>query len=101
MTAIFDDPLTTAEFTRPRAGADRELAGQRQPAPLPLQSLVTVPAERTALPEYRYDPVRQLAVNPSGEPLEMGKKGKDWTSYDSTHTDGDGGDNETWGWEEQ
>lgn len=99
-STVFADPLATTEFTRP--ADDRQVARHLDgPAPLPLQGMVSIPANNTAVPEYRYDPERQIAVDPHGEPFRMGKKGKEWTSYESTHTDGDGGDNETWGWEEQ
>jgi putative ATP-grasp target RiPP len=57
------------------------------------------PAGTRELPEFEYDPQRQIAVDPDGAPLGPNLK-KDWTSHESTHTDGDGGDNETWGWEE-
>ncbi|MGH3978849.1 MAG: putative ATP-grasp-modified RiPP [Pseudonocardiaceae bacterium] len=50
------------------------------------------------MPEYVYDPLRQIATDPAGAPLVPNLK-KDWAT-DGTHTDGDGGDNEGWGWEE-
>src|SRR5262249_8554162 len=50
-------------------------------------------------PEYVYDPQRQIATDPTGAPLGPTLK-KDWTTVEGTHTDGDGGDNETYGWEE-
>ncbi|WP_084211082.1 putative ATP-grasp-modified RiPP [Pseudonocardia acaciae] len=56
-------------------------------------------APERELPEFRYDPLSQMAVSPDGRPVAPDMK-KEWTSYESTHTDGDGGDNETWGWEE-
>lgn len=52
------------------------------------------------VPAHLFDPVRQVATDLEGRPLAPMLK-KDWTTYESTHTDGDGGDNETWGWEEQ
>jgi putative ATP-grasp target RiPP len=50
------------------------------------------------VPEYVYDPQRQIATDPAGDPLGPFLK-KDWTSIPGTHTDGDGGDNETYDWE--
>jgi putative ATP-grasp target RiPP len=57
------------------------------------------PAPDRDLPEYVYDPQRQIATDPAGHPWGPTLK-KDWTSTEGTHTDGDGGDNESWGWEE-
>lgn len=51
------------------------------------------------IPEHVYDVIRQVSATPDGRPLGP-NLAKEWTSYESTHTDGDGGDNETWGWEE-
>lgn len=65
--------------------------------PLVLRSLQ--PAPDRHLPEYVYDPQRQIATDPAGYPLGPNLK-KEWTSTEGTHTDGDGGDNESWGWEE-
>lgn len=65
--------------------------------PLTLRRLE--PAPDREVPPHRYDPVRQIAVTPAGQPLEP-LLAKRWTTYETTHTDGDGGDNETWGWEE-
>lgn len=66
--------------------------------PLVLRGLSDAPASST--PAHRYDPVGQVATDADGNRLAP-SLAKDWTSYESTHTDGDGGDNETWGWEEQ
>lgn len=65
--------------------------------PLVLRGLQAAPTRE--VPEYVYDSYRQIATNPSGAPLAP-ILAKEWTSHESTHTDGDGGDNETWGWEE-
>ena len=52
-----------------------------------------------------YDPRRQIAITAGSEdddelvPVEPDLT-KDWTTVEGTHTDGDGGDNELWGWEE-
>jgi len=51
------------------------------------------------VPQYRYDPQRQIATDLAGAPLGP-NLAKQWTSTEETHTDGDGGDNENWGWEE-
>jgi putative ATP-grasp target RiPP len=51
------------------------------------------------VPEYVYDQQRQIAIDPAGYPLGPNLK-KDWTTIEGTHTDGDDGDNESWGWEE-
>ena len=64
------------------------------------QSLQTILRhQERAIPEHVYDPVRQLATDPGGWPLAPDLK-KDWTTIEGTHTDGDGGDNELWEWEE-
>ncbi|MGH3915385.1 MAG: putative ATP-grasp-modified RiPP [Pseudonocardiaceae bacterium] len=65
--------------------------------PLVLRNLH--PAPYRDVPEYVYDPQRQIAIDPNGAPLGP-QLAKDWTSTEGTHTDGDGGDNESWGWEE-
>ncbi|MFI6031888.1 putative ATP-grasp-modified RiPP [Amycolatopsis magusensis] len=51
-------------------------------------------------PQHSYDPVAQIAVDTHGRPLTP-NLAKDWTTIEGTHTDGDGGDNESWSWEEQ
>lgn len=65
--------------------------------PLVLRDVRLVPARM--VPDYRYDPARQVATDANGRPLGP-NLGKDWTTVEGTHTDGDGGDNEMWGWEE-
>lgn len=89
--------LSLAHGVSWRDGSDAESGVQSQ-TPLVLRVLCDAPAGST--PPFRYDPDRQIATDPTGQPLTPALA-KDWTSYESTHTDGDGGDNETWGWEEQ
>ena len=99
MIAILgDDPLSSVGGRgRPRAGGPSSKTSCSATRPLALRSLQ--PAPDRDLPEYVYDPHRQIAVDPAGHPLGPTLK-KDWTSTEGTHTDGDGGDNESWGWEE-
>lgn len=78
---------------------DRSCSETSCPATRPLVLRGVRPARARDVPEYVYDVCRQLATTPDGRPLGP-TLAKEWTSYDSTHTDGDGGDNETWGWEE-
>jgi hypothetical protein len=103
-----DDPLDTplssivirARRTSLTASGD---AGPAAVRPLALQ--VLHPAPDRHVPAYRYDPQRQIAITAEGEdddelvPVEPDLT-KDWTTVKGTHTDGDGGDNELWGWEE-
>jgi putative ATP-grasp target RiPP len=65
----------------------------------PLALRVLRPAPDRDIPAYVYDPRRQIATDAEGEPWEPDMT-KDWTTVEGTHTDGDGGDNELWGWEE-
>ena len=71
----------------------------------PLALRVLHPAPDRDIPAYVYDPRRQIAITAGSEdddelvPVEPDLK-KDWTTVKGTHTDGDGGDNELWGWEE-
>jgi putative ATP-grasp target RiPP len=76
------------------AGTVAEVARRR-----PLVLRIAHEAPVGEVPAYLFDPTRQIATDLEGRPLGPMLK-KDWTSYESTHTDGDGGDNETWGWEE-
>ncbi len=69
------------------------------PATRPLVLRGLHPAPDCGLPEFVYDPQRQIATDPAGAPLGPNLN-KDWTTIEGTHTDGDGGDNETYGWEE-
>jgi len=78
---------------------ERSCSGTSCPATRPLVLRGVRPAPLRDVPEHVYDQLRQIATAPGGRPL-WPTLAKEWTSYDSTHTDGDGGDNETWGWEE-
>ncbi|MEU3628730.1 putative ATP-grasp-modified RiPP [Amycolatopsis coloradensis] len=95
-------PLSTIEIRRrarsPRASSATSASSPETPEqPLALRALR--PAPRQDLPDYLYDPIRQVAVDDSGHPLTP-NLAKEHTSLEGTHTDGDGGDNETWAWEE-
>jgi putative ATP-grasp target RiPP len=70
-----------------------------EPGATPLVLRVLEPAPERDVPGYRYDPVQQVAVDPDGRPISPHLK-KEWTTIPGTHTDGDGGDNELWTWEE-
>jgi len=71
----------------------------------PLALRVLHPAPDRHIPAYVYDPRRQMAMTADSDdddemvPVEPDLV-KDWTTVKGTHTDGDGGDNELWGWEE-
>ncbi|WP_414942692.1 putative ATP-grasp-modified RiPP [Amycolatopsis sp. cmx-11-51] len=99
--AAVTGPLSTLELpsrSRPRPSVVTAVSATDAPEqPLALRALR--PAPRRDLPDHVYDPVRQVAVDLAGRPLAP-TLGKDWTSLEGTHTDGDGGDNETWDWEE-
>lgn len=56
------------------------------------------PAPPAVVPVYRYDPVRQVALTPSGELWINSVEGKSWSSI--VELDGDEGRSETWGWDE-
>jgi putative ATP-grasp target RiPP len=73
-------------------------AGWR-PGTMPLVLHGLEPAPRRDVPPHRYDPIRQVAVTEDGLPL-LPTLEKDWTTIAGTETDGDGGDNESWTWEE-
>lgn len=100
--ASLSGPLSSIEFppSRCRGGdpactdAPTSPGAERPPALRRLR-----PGPEHAIPDHRYDPVRQVAVDSDGEPVEPNLK-KDWTTIEGTHTDGDGGDNELWEWEE-
>lgn len=93
-----DAPLSSivirARGTSVMPGGDVDAEAVR---PLVLRVLRSVPDRD--IPAYVYDPWRQIATDDEGEPLKPDLK-KDWTTVEGTHTDGDGGDNELWGWEE-
>jgi putative ATP-grasp target RiPP len=96
--SVTADPLTSLDVNRvPSVEQSASDTGSPVTRPFALRSMIE--AGSREIPDYTYDPARQLAVDHAGHPLAPQMK-KDWTSYESTHTDGDGGDNETWGWEE-
>ncbi len=98
MEAIVDDPLASVGVRDSlRTGGPSSVASCSATRPLALRNLR--PAPNRDLPEYVYDPRRQIATDHAGQPLAP-NLGKDWTTTEGTHTDGDGGDNESWGWEE-
>ena len=93
-------PLSSIEIPTGSPGAAAGAAAGTRPAaarPLALRELR--PAPNREIPEHRYDPVAQVATDLAGRPLAPDMK-KDWTTIEGTHTDGDGGDNEMWEWEE-
>jgi putative ATP-grasp target RiPP len=94
-------PLSSIEVRTARSATSDEDATNpttgRSSTPLALRALR--PAPDRAIPDHAFDPVRQVAVGLGGLPLAP-QLGKDWTTVEGTHTDGDGGDNEMWGWEE-
>lgn len=49
-------------------------------------------------PEYRYDPVRQVAVTADGRLWSASAAGKTWSSV--AELDGDEGRSETYGWDD-
>ena len=55
-------------------------------------------APSAAVPVYRYDPARQVAVAPDGELWVDSEEGKTWSSV--AELDGDEGRSETWNWDE-
>lgn len=93
-----DDPLSSVALRSWRvSGAPR--GETRDPAVRPLVLRVVRLAPDREVPDYVYDPRRQIATDPAGRPLGPNLK-KEWTTVEGTHTDGDGGDNELWDWEE-
>ncbi|MBA2322785.1 MAG: putative ATP-grasp-modified RiPP [Pseudonocardiales bacterium] len=97
MRAADPQPLASVgmRWERPPHGPS---AAVSSPATRPLALRVIQPARAREVPAYRYDAQQQVATDPAGVPLAP-NMAKDWTT-DGTHTDGDGGDNEGWGWEE-
>lgn len=90
-------PLSSIEIRASRpASTDADMT---TPAVRPLALRALRPAPQRDVPEYVYDPVRQIATDLDGRPLAPDLT-KDWTTIEGTHTDGDGGDNELWEWEE-
>jgi len=102
LTSSLTGPLSSIEIpTRPPDGPTGAATGihAASPAVRPLALRDLRPAPERDFPEYRYDPVLQVATDQRGQPLVPNLK-KDWTTIEGTHTDGDGGDNEMWEWEE-
>jgi putative ATP-grasp target RiPP len=98
IAVLSDDPLSSVGVLRnPRTGGVSSETSHSATRPLVLRSVQL--ARNRNVPEYVYDPQRQIATDPTGQPLVPNLK-KDWTTIEGTHTDGDGGDNETYGWEE-
>lgn len=98
MASVVDDPLASIGMrgTARTSGPSSATSGSAT-RPLALRSLQPAPDRNVA--EYIYDPHQQIATGPDGVPLGP-NLAKQWTSTEGTHTDGDGGDNENWGWEE-
>jgi putative ATP-grasp target RiPP len=95
---VLDGPLSSVGLRPWRvSGAPRSEA--RDPAVRPLVLRGVRPAPDREVPEHVYDPRRQIATDLAGRPLGPDLK-KEWTTVEGTHTDGDGGDNELWDWEE-
>ena len=103
-----DDPLDTplsSIVIRSRRGSVTASASEGAAAAGSLALRVLHPAPDRHIPAYVYDPRRQIAIIAESEdddelvPVEPDLT-KDWTTVEGTHTDGDGGDNELWGWEE-
>lgn len=102
MTGMNDDAVDELDLplSSIQVRAQPVVAGAaNDPAVSPLALRVLSPAPDHTVPEYVYDPVRQIAVDSGGRPIAPALA-KDWTTVEGTHTDGDGGDNEMWGWEE-
>lgn len=98
MTPVDGDPLSTVGVRMAeRIGGRCSGTGSAATRPLVLRGVRPAPVR--GVPDYRYDPEQQVATDPEGRPLGPSLK-KEWTTTEGTHTDGDGGDNETWGWEE-
>ena len=98
MVSVLDDPLASVGLRgMPRTG--EPISGTRCSATRPLALRCLQPAPDYDVPPYLYDWHRQIATDLDGAPLAP-RMDKDWTSIEGTHQDGDGGDNETYGWEE-
>lgn len=98
MTSIPDDPLASVGVhSLPRTCEASSEASCSSTRPLALRSVVRAPDRD--VPEYMYDPQRQIATDLAGVPLGP-RMDKNWTTIEGTHQDGDGGDNETYDWEE-
>ncbi|MGQ0778453.1 MAG: hypothetical protein ACT4NY_29265 [Pseudonocardiales bacterium] len=95
---ILDDPLASVGVHRlSRTHGPSSETSCSATRPLVLRRLQSAPDRD--VPEYVYEPQRQIATDPAGALLGP-LLAKDWTSIKGTHQDGDGGDNETYGWEE-
>lgn len=99
LTSPLAGPLSSIEIHAHRGGDPKACTAPRRPSGRPLALRELRPAPQRDVPEYLYDPIRQVATDPNGEPLGP-DLAKDWTTIEGTHTDGDGGDNELWEWEE-
>ncbi|WP_370943675.1 putative ATP-grasp-modified RiPP [Amycolatopsis sp. cg5] len=100
MTSFIDGEPLSADLGRAGDRANGPCSSAPSFATTPIVLRVRHSAPGPERPRYVYDGERQIATDLLGRPLAP-TLAKDWTSYESTHTDGDGGDNETWGWEEQ
>lgn len=98
MDQIVPDPLSSIGVrATPRTHGPSSATSCPASRPLVLRGAQPIPDRD--VPEYVYDPQRQIAVDAAGNPLGP-RLDKQWTSIDGTHTDGDGGDNENYDWEE-
>ena len=97
-----DTPLSSIVI-RPRRINGTACVTAGVPAVRPLALRVLHPAPDRHIPAHVYDLRRQIAITAEDDdelvPVEPDLK-KDWTTVEGTHTDGDDGDNELWGWEE-
>lgn len=98
MAFILEDPLASVGLRGlPRTHAPNNETRCSATRPLALRIVHSAPARD--VPPYLYDPQRQIATDLAGAPLGP-RLDKQWTTIPGTHTDGDGGDNETYDWEE-
>ncbi|MGH3936578.1 MAG: hypothetical protein ACRDS1_16630, partial [Pseudonocardiaceae bacterium] len=78
IVTLGDDPLSSVRVLRsPRTGGPSSATSD--PATRPLALSGVQPTADRDLPEYVYDPHRQIATDPAGHPLGPNLK-KDWTS---------------------
>lgn len=92
-------PLSSLEVrdTGPHSREGRQKTTPVGDLPLALREMAIAPGRM--VPAHVYDPHQQVALDSIGRVLAPGMD-KDWTTIEGTHTDGDGGDNELWDWEE-
>ena len=92
------DPLASLDTFPNQEDDDPAASVRTRHRPFVLQKTCRGPKQEQPQ-EFHYDPERQIGVDASGQSLapQLAKK---WTSIEETHTDGDGGDNEMWQWEE-